>query len=113
MGLKEELIAAIENEKNHFDMSSFVLHGTEELPVTCETACCMAGWICALRPEKSLAMGDKSIEYRAHTIWHSEGYDYDLDFYADGHYNSDLEEISRKDVLEYIRNGEWPIEEDI
>jgi len=117
MSLKNELVKAIQDESNHFDMETFVVEGTEKELPSCKTAACMAGWICALRPDRvsQLKKNHYSEEWGfefldiAHKIWDEEGDGSHLDFYGDYHETGDLSEITREEAIYHIQNnGNWP-----
>lgn len=133
MTLKDELIQAIQNEANQFDMGGFCLATMDantgvELPPSCDTALCMAGWIMALRQEKAKELiteelvkidgvGIKYIsavcDYAtiAGQIWEEElGERCRLDFY--GKYApTTLDELDRRDALDHIQGQSviWPL----
>lgn len=116
MSLKDELITAIINEQNHFDMSCFVKEGTENEIPSCNTASCIAGWIMALRPDKTTKILERNgVLYEdsepadiAKEIWSEEEPDCAaLDFYGEK-CSTYLENISREEAIYHIQNnGEW------
>ena len=120
--LKDELIAAIQNEDNRFDMSRFT---TNDRRATCKTACCMAGHIEALRPELAKKFllehsdlhlqGHSSIDHEglAAAIWeHEMGEKCRLDFFAYKFKGEAyLEDITRKQAIAHIKgkSRNWPL----
>lgn len=124
MTLKDELIAAIQNESNYFNMCFWCDPSkTQVMDVAnaCNTPSCMAGWICALRPNAAQEIWAEDPETLtvgrvAARIWEQElGEPCKLDFYAlhcigaDGN-EKEIEEISRKETIDHI-NGQcehWP-----
>src|SRR5690606_2293203 len=122
--LKKELIQAIQNEDNYFDMSTWKNKRSKSAatPATCRTASCMAGHIEALRPKlaKKLAPMCTDQVYRvlnhehlAVTIWEIEtGQECRLDFHGLAYFGvCGLDEISRKEAIAHIkgRNRKWPL----
>jgi len=114
MSLKDELIAVIEDDKNTFDMSQYVKDEYDNNAPSCETACCFAGWICALRKEKFNSFYPEfdpsfdSIHDAAVHIWKSEENEPHPDFYAEKHWAGNLDLITREDGIVYLKTGAWP-----
>lgn len=121
MTLKDELIAAIQNEENNFHMNYFVKQGTEhvKIPESCKTASCMAGHIVALRKDLAakflpncMYAFTKTVDYctLANKIWETEMNEkctldfmgYNLDVYS-------LDDITRQQAIDHINDtGDWP-----
>jgi hypothetical protein len=128
--LKDELIAAIANEANRFDMSMWLLAPTFDYTATatCGTASCMAGHIEALRPELATQLAPKCMYGHAHAIldheklareiWRREmGEECRLDFLGNectgiegDDYTQALEEITREEAIAHIQGvcAHWP-----
>jgi hypothetical protein len=112
-----ELVAQIQNEQYHFDMEYFTTSWADEhpsLPVTCDTASCIAGHIEALRPESGISGGSHA--GRAAAIYrHETGEQCRLDFYginyrdADG-FHAGLKYITREEAVAHIlgESENWP-----
>ncbi len=126
MTLKDELIAAIQNEQLHFDMGAWALDIDEDAPdltpaqVTCGTALCMAGHICALRPElaKAHPQAAKSwlFDAVAASIWQAEmGEECRLDFMMDQLPDNRTVPLTRGDAVRHIQgeHPEWPLLPDL
>lgn len=132
--LEQDLINAIENEQNHFNMASWSTDPDAceaHRLITCDTANCMAGHIVALRPKLAIKLapahtvaygspaGKFHIRYDrlAAAIWKKEtGEDCRLDFFAGkaNEYEMDLESIedlTREDAVKHIRgeHPHWPL----
>lgn len=119
--LKQELIESILNENRRFDMSRWTTVIVDTKPASCETACCMAGWIQALRPKlaKELLPADAEVfgmsgwdhTNLARAIWeHETGQECRLDFAGENH-PSETTDITRKDAVAHIRgrSKRWPL----
>jgi hypothetical protein len=130
---QQELIDAILNEDNKFDMGEFK-SGSLLTTATCNTARCMAGHIEALRPKRAKELA-KELGLRtndgmcssihsdiAGTIWKEEtGQECRLDFFGNERHGDMkyareggvrfLDDMTREETVAHIqgKNPEWPL----
>lgn len=121
MTLKDELIAAIKDEENHFGMERYTISKNEYMnAATCDTASCMAGWIEALRPyaarklRSAYVNSDDEIDHcgLAARIWQDEMNEpCTLDFLAHGLHFHGLVSITREQAIAHIKgdSDKWPL----
>lgn len=123
--LHADLIAAIRNEANAFDMRWYTtIHrdrpGARRIldVATCDTALCMAGHLEAIRPELTAELAprythdlDVSHAMLASAIYErATGERCPLDFYGDNT-TKDLRELTREDAVLHIlgEHDAWPL----
>lgn len=118
--LEADLIAAIRDERRTFRMELYHRGDEETQAASCETACCMAGHIEALRPELAARflsqcmapvgfLPELNHKKLARKIWKHETGEVCLLDFTGRNTNLDLEEISRDYAIEHIlgENDDW------